>query len=95
MKEKVTIPVDEQEFHVNYSPDMGDTCEVYATIPWAMKYLERMVTKYPNECRLVRDDKYSYTACIPFKLVKPRAPRQISEEQRAAAAERLKAVRAK
>ena len=95
LKPKVSIPLEEQEFHVNFSPvGMGKNCEVYTTIPWVMKYLEKMVTKYPNECKLVRDDQYSYTASIPFKLVKPRNPRQISDEQKQAAAERLKNARA-
>lgn len=95
MKEKISIPVEEQELHINFSPvETGKNCEIYTTIPWAMKYLERMVNEYPNECRLIKDDKYSYTASIPFKLVKPRAPRQISEEQRKAAAERLRSMHA-
>jgi len=95
VKEKVSIPVEEQELHINYGPtEMGKNCEVYTTIPWAMKYLEKMVKRYPNECKMIKDDKYSYTASIPFKLVKPRNPRAMSEEQRLAAGERLKAARA-
>lgn len=91
MKDKVRIPLDEQETHINFSPvEMGKSCEIYTTVPSMMKYLERMVLKYPNECRLVKDDQYSYTASIPFKLVKPRNPRAMSEEQKAAAAERMR-----
>lgn len=80
MKEKVSIPLAEQETHINYAPlEMGKLCEVYTTVPSMMKYLERMVTEYPNDCELIRDDQYSYTARIPFKLVKPRKPRQQKE----------------
>lgn len=96
MKSKVSIPMEEQELHINYSPvEMDKLCEVYTTIPWMMKYLEKMVKNHPNECQLVKDDQYSYTARIPFKLVKPRNPRQMSEEQRQAAAVRLAAARNK
>lgn len=96
MKSKVSIPMEEQELHINYSPvEMDKLCEVYTTIPWMMKYLEKMVKNHPNECQLIKDDQYSYTARIPFKLVKPRNPRQMSEEQRQAAAVRLAAARNK
>lgn len=96
MKQKVKIPLEEQELHINYCPaEMGKTCEIYTTIPWAMKYLDKMVTNYPNECKLVKDDQYSYTAAIPFKLVKPRNPRVLSDEQKQAIAERFAAIRNK
>ena len=96
MKSKVSIPMEEQELHINYSPvEMDKLCEVYTTIPWMMKYLEKMVKNHPNECQLVKEDQYSYTARIPFKLVKPRAPRHYSEEQKQALRERLDAVRNK
>lgn len=96
MKKKVTIPTDEQEMLINYSPiGMGSDCEVYTTIPWAMKYLERMVNKYPDICKLIKDDQYSYTARIPFKLVKPRAPRIMTEEQRKVASDRLAELRSR
>lgn len=94
MKEKLSIPLEEQELHINFSPiEMGKNCEIYTTIPWAMKYLDRMVNEYPDECKLIKDDQYSYTASIPFKLVKPRAPRHYTEEQAAAMKERLRLAR--
>ena len=96
MKDKVVIPLDEQELHINYCPaEMGKTCEVYTTIPWAMKYLEKLVKEYPNDCAVIKDDQYSYTAQIPFKLVKPRAPRKYTEEQRQVMLERLELARQK
>ena len=95
MNFKYSIPREEQETHINYSPiEMGKLCEVYTTVPTMMKYLEKMVNKFPNECRLIRDDQYSYTAQIPFKLVKPRNPRVMTDEQKAATRERLAAARA-
>ena len=97
MKKKISIPLEEQELHINYSPaDMGRNCEVFTSIPWAMKYLERMVTNFPDDCKLIEDNAYSYTASIPFKLVKPRNPRaKMSEEQRTALTERLASARKK
>ena len=91
MKNKVTIPVEEQELHINYSPtEMGKNCEVYTTIPWAMKYLDKMAAEYPEQVNIIKDDQYSVTAIIPFKLVKPRKPRIMSEEQKQLMAARLK-----
>lgn len=95
MRTKVSIPLEEQETVINFFPvEMGKSCEVYTTVPSMMKYLEKMVNKYPDQCRLKKDDQYSYTASIPFKLVKPRAPRQYTEEQRQAMAIKLAAARA-
>ena len=68
---------------------MGKLCEIYTTIPWMMKYLEKMVIKFPDECRMIKDDQYSYTAQIPFKLVKPRNPRVMTEEQKKKMADHL------
>jgi len=95
MKQKVSIPLDEQELHINYAPEMEKMCEVYTTIPHMMKYLEKMVNKYPDLCRVVKDDQYSYTVQIPFKLVKPRNPRIVPDEQREAARQRLAEARNK
>ena len=96
MKQKVSIPADEQELHINYCPtDMGQNCELYTTIPWLMKYMDKMVTKYPDTYKLVKDDQYSCTVSFPYKLIKPRAPRTMTEEQHALLSERLKEARNK
>jgi len=96
MKDKVSIPMEEQELHINFCPaEMGKNCEVYSTIPWIMKYLEKMVNTYPDDCKLIKDDQYSYTAQIPFKLVKPRAPRTQSEKQKEQARQNLAIMRSK
>lgn len=97
MKPKVSIPLDEQELHINFSPvEMGKQCEVYTTIPYMMKYLEKMVTNYPEQCTLVKDDQYSYTAMVPFKLVKPRNPRkEMTDDEKDILRERLAQMRTK
>lgn len=95
MKEKIATPTDEQEFHINYSPfEDREYCEVYTTIPWCMKYLEKMINNYPEQCRLIKDDQYSFTVRIPFKLVKPRNPRTVSEERKEALINSLAIARA-
>ena len=91
VKDKIRIPIEEQELHINYSPaEMGKNCEVYATIPWVMKYLDKMATDYPEQVQIIKDDQYSITAMIPFKLVKPRKPRIMTEEEKEIITARLK-----
>ena len=94
MKKKISIPLDEQELHVNYCPaETGKNCEIYTTIPWLMKHLEKMVNKFPELCRVVKDDQYSYTVSVPFICVKPRNPRIVPEEQLEAARDRMAKLR--
>ena len=95
MKDKISIPLDEQETHIVYYPsEMNKECEIYTTIPSEMKRLERLVNTYPNIYILIKDDQYSYTVRCPWKLVKPRKPRSMTDEQRTAQAERLAVARA-
>lgn len=57
--------------------------------------LEKLKVEYPDECieciGLGRDDLCKYT--VPKKWIKVSPPKKISEEQRQAAAERLKKYR--
>lgn len=93
MKDKLRTPTDEQEMCINYCPDMGDMCEIYTTIPWLMKYLEKLVNKYSDTCEVLVDDQYSYTVTVPFKFVKPKGPRILSDEQKEIITERLAKAR--
>lgn len=96
MKNKIVASVAEQELHINYSPaEMGKYCEIYTTIPYAIVYLKKMAQKFPAEYQIIHTDQYSCTARVLYKLVKPRAPKQMSEQQRQAMAERLAAARLK
>lgn len=91
---KVSISSDEQELLVNFSPsETGKLCEVYTTIPYMIKYLEKMITDYPEDYKLIKEDQYSLTVSIPFKLVKPRKPKKMSDEQRSMLTERLASLR--
>jgi len=95
MRAKISIPYAEQEMVINYTPDMGKECEIYTTIPWMMKHLETMVEKYPDIYILVKDDQYSYTVRLPYKLIKPRAPKVMTEEEKTVLATRLAEARKK
>ena len=93
MRAKISTPQAEQEMLINYAPDMGKYCEIYTNIPWLMKYLESMVNKYPETYTVVKDDQYSYTVKLPYKLIKPRAPKLMTEEEKKALATRLAEAR--
>ena len=96
MKAKISIPLAEQEMHINYCPyEMGKNCEIYTTIPWLMKNLEKLVNDNPDTCSVVTDDQYSYTVSIPYKFIKPRRPRQMTQEQIDVATQRLAELRAR
>lgn len=96
MKPKLTIPVEEQELHINYCPaEMGKNCEIYTTIPWVMKHLEKFVNECSDVCKVIKDDQYSLTVSVPFKCIKPKKIRKLSEEQRQAVAKRFAEYRNK
>jgi len=94
MVEKVYTPKDEQELVINYMPsEMGKDCEIYTCIPTLMDYLEKMANEFPEQYKIIRDDKYGLTVRTQFKLVKPRKPKILSEERRAELSERLRNLR--
>jgi hypothetical protein len=75
---------DEKELQINFYPvEMGKKCEIYTTIPYMMKYLEKLCNEYPEQYQLVNDDSYSYTVRTDFKYVKPRKPKFLNEKQKA------------
>ena len=56
--------------------------------------LSRLAEKYPDEVKMIADNTDgSVYYHVPWKWIKIRPPRQISEEQRAASAERLRLAR--
>ena len=90
MTEKVSVPLEEQETIINHNPDMGDWCEVYTTEYHMIRYLDKMIKAYPDQYQLAGEDKYSVTCRVLYKLVKPRKPVIMTEEQRQLRAERLR-----
>ncbi len=102
----IGIPYDEQETIVNYSRD-NDTAYITTTDPTVFNQLKKKALTNPDEWELydvtVRSNESnvyalsSATLTCPKRLISFRSKtgegRQMSEEQRAAAAERLKNAR--
>ena len=55
--------------------------------------IRKLAAEHPNEVEIVAENKNSIVAHIPVSYVKISPPRQMSDEQRQAAGERLKAAR--
>lgn len=89
MVEKVPVPGNEQEITINYSPADGKYCELYSSVPWFSRFIEKLVTEHPELGHVINDDKYGITVSLQFRCVKPRIPRTMTPEQRAKAVERL------
>ena len=59
---------------------------------WKRK-IKLLAQEHPDEVKILSEDKYILIADVPKKYIKVRPPRFVSEEQRLAAAERLKSYR--
>lgn len=99
MTEKVPMLAEDTETTWNYSKyHLGNWVEMYTTDRVMMRRYEQFSQKYPDHCKLVREDQYSMTftidpVCMGFK---PRAPRKapaLTEEQKQANKERLESIR--
>lgn len=95
MLPKVNIPFNETETVINFSVyHTGEWAEVYTTDKNVMKRYEKYMAKYPDYCKLIKDDKYGMTFSIHPKYagIYPRAPRKahFTPEQQEANIERLK-----
>lgn len=55
--------------------------------------IKKLAEEYPDEVKIISEDKYTVIAEFPKKFVKLAHPRVLTEEQRQAAAERLKKFR--
>lgn len=81
----------EKETSILYN-EAESTAEICTYNKTLKSRLEKLAAEYPDECvRLGRDDLSKYT--VPKKWIKVSPPKKISEEQRQAAAERLKKYR--
>lgn len=82
----------EKETVINFNDE--EKIAYLSTSQDAMKRrIRRLAEEHPNEVEITSEDKYTLIAKIPKKYVRVSPPRFVSEEQRIAAAERLKKYR--
>lgn len=98
MKEKISIPEEEIETTWNYSKvGIGPWAEMYTTDKSMMKRYEKFALKYPDRCKILKDDQYSMTFSIDPKCFGfyPRAPRivNMTDERKQELAERMRKAR--
>lgn len=67
----------------------------YTTDKSSIRKWEKLINERPDDVKIVRQYEDLLEIEVPKKWIKVRPPRQISDEQRAAASERLKAAREK
>ena len=90
MIEKVGTALEDKETVMNKSAyHIGDCWEIYTTDIVDMRRLEKLHNKYPDECKILIDDKYSMTFSVPLRWVKVSPPRKMSDEQKQMMVERL------
>ena len=95
MIEKVPMLAEDTETTWNYCKyHIGDWVEMYTTDKAMMHRYEEFTKKYPDHCKLIKEDKYSMTFSIDPKCMgfKPKAPRKgpvLTEEQKQANRDRL------
>lgn len=99
MLPKCTVLAEETETVWNYSKyHIGEWIEMYTTDKTMMHRYEKFAERFPDYCRVIKEDKYSMTFSIAPKCmgVFPKVPRKgptLSEEQKAANKERLERMR--
>lgn len=86
----------EQETIVN-SNNAEKMAEVYTADPVMIRKLDKMVEKYPNTYKVVKQDDESKTYQFPKKLIRFGAPvtRVYTEEEKAKLREQLNNIRKK
>lgn len=90
----MNIPNVERETIITYN-EQEKTAVVYTCSPSLIRRLEGLTTARPDECRLLRrmPDGVGIEYEVPKKWVKVSPPRFVSEETRAATAERFRNAR--
>ena len=86
---------EEQETSINMI--VADThADIYTSDPVMIRRMDRLVTEHPDVFEMVRQDEVGKTYRCPKKCVRvspPRVGRTLTDEQRQAAAERLRKAR--
>jgi hypothetical protein len=81
----------EQETVINYNAGEEDA-SVYTRDRVVMRKLDALVIEFPEVYRCIKQTDIDKTYLIPKSYVSYRKPRRLSEEQRAQASERMKAM---
>lgn len=86
--------IDEQETSISMGP-LDKEAIVYSCEPRVVTLLLKYIETNPDEVHLIDKDDYGVSVAMPRKWIKyrPVVKRVMSEEQRVAAAERLRKAR--
>lgn len=99
MSQRVNVPQDEQEEILNLFPKQtSDRMSAYSCIPAGIRYYQGLLEQYPDEVKLIKADQYGIEVDLPvswYRRPKPPAKKNLTADQRAAAAARLSAARQK
>jgi acetoin utilization deacetylase AcuC-like enzyme len=90
----VQYSLEEQETTINVFPSVvSKKAEVYTCIPQMMKRLRKLAEDYPSEVAMNEHGGY-IDATVPSAWIKiaPKRKSTMTEEQRQAAAERIRAI---
>lgn len=88
------IPLEEQETVIVMNPkQVSDTAEIYTCMPNMLKRIRKMAESRPDCVRIKRDDGDALFADVARSCIKISPKRQLSNEQRQAAAARLEKAR--
>ena len=82
----------EQETVINYNRE-DKNATVYTRDPAVMRKLDQLVISFPEVYKCIGETDIDKTYEMPKSAVNYRKPRQLSEEQRQAARERLEKIK--
>ena len=91
-----SISFDEQETVIVITPpQISKQASVYSCIPSTVLRLRKLADQRPDVVRIVSEDDYGIYALVDRSCIRIAPKRQMTEEQRKAATERLAAGRKK
>ena len=99
IEKEITMTEDKETVWNKSLYHLGNVYEMYTTDKLDMQKALKLAKKYPDDVKVVHDDKYGMT--FQFSMTggslfwRPKVKRQLSEEQRLAAVERLRASKNK
>lgn len=83
---------EEKETYIN-TTEADKTASIYSNSTHWIQRMKKLMEQYPDKVKLEYEDANGASFIFPKSWMKVRPPREVSEEQRLAAAERLKAWR--